>query len=194
VSVRPKQTLQLPNVVASTFGRSGVARGVIDIQPLKGSLAVDARLRTTFAGGNIGATLPLFGRSAGLRLGDRQLFAGVEDSRRAALTAKTPGTSRASLILQETTGSAATVQVSVLFADGRSIVASSASKTFRLGAGEMVVIDDVAEEILGSSRETAFGDLHDVQIQIRVTEGSGAVLPLIVAGQNDSGDVAVRWQ
>ncbi len=51
---------------------------------------------------------------------------------------------------------------------------------------------DMLRGVAGASRETAFGDLHNLQLQLEVVSGDGAVIPFVVVTENATGDSLLR--
>ena len=52
-------------------------------------------------------------------------------------------------------------------------------------------IADLARDLIGDERDD-LGDLHDMRIDLVVTEGSGTVVPLIISTENATRDAIVR--
>jgi len=55
-------------------------------------------------------------------------------------------------------------------------------------------VPNIARAILGDTRESDLGDLRDIQLEIRVIGGEGAVTPFVIASDNGSGDAIVRLE
>ena len=129
---------------------------------------------------------------AGLRLGKSAVFSGLEDSTAKTVEGAVPGTYRTAYGLLETAGAPVTIRAAVLLADGRSLVSTVAARRFDLAAGQLVVVPDMVRSIVGADRDAQYPDLHDVQLQIEVVGGSGAVIPFVTVTDNATGDSMMR--
>lgn len=188
VTIPPRATLTLEDVVARTFGRSGKVTAALTYEPVAGEVSIAAHVRNVSGG----AAIPVVRSASGLRLGESQVFAGLDDAQVGRVDKGEPGTYRSNLVLQETAGARVKVRASLLFADGRAIVATNLSRDFDLAPREMVTLERISRAIIGAARDTQYGDLHGMQLQVRVIEGDGALLPLIVVTENGSNDSLVR--
>lgn len=77
---------------------------------------------------------------------------------------------------------------------GRSLTSAVLSREFQLGPGQQVVMSDLVKGIAGEARERELGELHNLQLQITVTSGRGAVVPFVVVTDNGTGDTLLRLQ
>ena len=194
ISLAARETRTIDDVVGSLFRRRGVSTGWVAIEPRRGAaLAVTARVITSGSGGTL-ASVPVVSSTAGLRLGQAQLLAGVDDSRQTTVDAKLGGTTSTTIGLAETAGKSATVRVSMLYFDGTALAATLTSKEFAVGANSVLLLPNIARAIVGDARERELGDLRDIQLEIRVTAGEGSVTPFAIATDNGSGDAIVRLE
>lgn len=162
------------------------------VTPLReGQIIVTARtFRTTT--GTSGTAVPIMTASSGLRLGQSQRFSSISDSTAATVAASKPGTFRTSLGLVETGGAAVTVRASVLLSEARALASSVITRSFSLGPNQQIYLEDLVRGIAGDSRETALGELHNLQLLIEVVSGQGAVVPYLIATDNATGDSLLR--
>lgn len=187
LTVAPRRTRRVTDVLADLFNVSNGA-GSLVWSPIRG--AVHMQARTLRSGDNPGATvIPLLQRDAGLRLGETRTFAGVEDS--ATANEGSRGAMRSEIILQEVAGSRARVRLTLWYASARALTATAVSQEIELTPGEARNLGAAGLAILGARRED-HGDLHNMQLQVRVVEGEGAVQPLVRVVETSSGDSALR--
>ncbi len=183
-----RTTKSYADVVGSIAGSA--ATGSLEITPRRGSVTASARLRIGEACGNCGALLPVVPAGSGLRAGQMQRFSGIDGASAATIAARKPGTFRAGFGILETSGSPVRVRASLKLADGRSPVASVLQRSFSLGAGAAVTFDDLAAALYGDARGEA--DLHDLQVDFEVVEGTGSAVVWVTATDNATGDAIVR--
>jgi hypothetical protein len=194
VSLAPRETRSLDDVVPTLFGVQGDAAGWIAIEPRRGApIAVSARVVTGGAAPST-ATVPVASLSSGLRLGQTQLFAGIDDARQAAIDEHLGGTTSTTLGIAETGGKRTTVRASMVYFDGSLLAARVTSREFVVGANSVLLVPNITRAIAGDARERELGDLRDIQLEIRVTAGDGAITPFVVATDNGSGDAIVRLE
>lgn len=186
VTVASHQTLVLSNI------GSPVPLGQVVITPHGGPLYATCRDYHAAAGGTVGAAIPVLPRTSGIVLGQSHIFTGLEDPTSATIAAAAPGTYRSALALIETAGHTATVQLKIAISPAGSLVAALLTKTVTLQPNQQLLLDPILAALAGSDRDTAFGDLHGMKLEIDVTSGDGVVLPLIVVTDNGSGDTYVR--
>jgi Leucine-rich repeat (LRR) protein len=191
VILDPKKTTTIADAAAPAS--SATAQIVID--PTRGSVVVTAR-SYRLGKGTYGSAIPVVASGSGLRVGQIQTFADLHDSTAATVAAATPATFRTGYGFVETAGQAATIRARVVIVESRSLVAAKATITrdFQLAPHQQIVLDDLVRSIAGASRETEFGDLHGLQLQIEVTGGGGAVVPFVIVIDNGSGDSLVRLE
>ena len=189
VMVGPKKTVVLSDAAVS----APTAAANIVVDPTRGSVVVTARSYRSSAH-TYGAAVPVVSAASGLRVGQSQTFADLHDSTAATVAARTPGTFRTSYGFVETAGKAATVRASMTIVEARTVFAvrATVAREFQLAPHQEIVLDDLVRSIAGAGRETEFGDLHGLQLQLEITAGDGAVLPFVVVTDNGSGDSLVR--
>jgi len=191
---RPRETLSLPNVVSSTFGRSN-STGSIVLVPARGaSLAMSARLYSPRGSGTIGTAVPVVAAASGLRRGQFDVFSGIEESTNAAATLSFPGTSRTRFGIVETSGVSVKVRATIVLSEGASRVSTVVSRDFSMGPRELLYIDSLSDAMFGPSRDEAFGALHNLQIRFELVEGSGAARVFVLNVDNQSGDEILRLE
>lgn len=186
VTIEPRATAAIPDLMALLGAAPG--DGFAVFEPSE-SLVVTARAS---ADGR-GTSLPSIAASSGLRLGQSQTFSGIEDSRASTAAARAPGTYRTSLTLMESSGGSVKVRATLLLPSGRRLNAM-VFRDFDLAPNGVVVADRLAASILGPTRETAYPDLHDLQLLLEVVGGDGAVVPLLKVVENATGDSSVRLE
>ncbi|MGH9457302.1 MAG: fibronectin type III domain-containing protein, partial [Thermoanaerobaculia bacterium] len=191
VTVSARQTLHLPDVVRSIRGSNG--RGSLTIAPLQGQIVAAARTERR-AGGALDSvtSLPVVRDTTGLRLGQTQRFAALEDPTAATIAAQTPGTFRTGFGFVETSGQSATIRASVWLHDGRSPISQLLGRDFALGPNEVLLVDRLGHALFGESRDASLPDLHDLQVEFEVISGTGSVMPFVVITDNASGDALLR--
>jgi Leucine-rich repeat (LRR) protein len=191
VIVGAKKTITVSDAAAPAS--TAFAQLVVD--PTRGSVVVTARSYRSSAR-TFGSAIPVVAASSGLRVGQTQTFADLHDSTAATVAAATPATFRTGYGFVETAGETATVRVSVTIVETRGPIAarSTVTREFELGARQQIVLDDLVRSIAGAARETEFGDLHGLQLQVEVIRGGGAVVPFVIVTDNGSGDSLVRLE
>lgn len=192
VSVPPMTTLLIDDVLLRRFNRSGRADGAIIATVVQGSLVFSSRTRISAAGVARGSAIPVVAPKAGLRLGEAQVFAAIADAKKTTIDAAEAGTYKTSLLLQETSGEGAKVRVSLLFADGKAVVASNIARDYDIAPDQTLSLERVSREIIGAARDSDYDDLFGMQLQVRVIDGEGSILPLAVVTENASGDTMIR--
>lgn len=185
LTLAPMQSLRLEDVVATVFARRG-SRGQIIVEPDGGAVAIDARVSS----GDGGYDVPVLGRDPGLRLGQSVTIAGLEDP--ALASRETAIGSASGFVLIETTGQPVTVRTTVRLIDGRLIGSVQVRRTFTLQPWEILLAEDLGRAIIGPQRDALLGDLHDVQLQIEVISGDGAVVAGVLERELSTGDQALH--
>lgn len=186
------QTKSWRNCLAELFGITGADEGSILIRPTIGELTaaawVTARNGTTETSVTSVPAIPA-GNSIGINTERR--FYSVADFSTVSLNSGVAAAVTPTLGLVETTGSAATVEVSVGYGIDRATAGVSQKKTFSLSASQTLLVDDVVRNVVGTARENA-PDLYSVTIAVKVTAGSGRVLPFVLSTAASSGDRMIR--
>ncbi len=176
ITVAAGATLTMAN--AGSLSSSAVASLVI--VPTHGDLVITAR--THHASG--GSAIPVLPATAGLRLGQSQVFAGLDDS----------SAVRTSYGLTESSGANVKVRVRIIIDESNPLTATITSKTFTLAAGEQAFLPELVRSFAGNQRDTLFGDLHNLTLEFEVIEGDGSVVPFVIATDIASGDSNVVVQ
>jgi Leucine-rich repeat (LRR) protein len=140
------------NDVVSLIGGGGP--GYIVVTPVRGHFAVSS------------PSVAIRSESSGLRLGQRQTFAGIEST-----AAETSGFGAI-----ESAGKSARIRATLVYQDGRSVYATVVSRDYAIAARGTVIVDDVVMSILGSRLE-----LHNLQVTFQIIEGDGAVTPFLIS-------------
>jgi len=194
MTVGARETATLDDVAATMLGRAGFARGSLEIAA-EGAISASARLSGAGEGGGTrGAGIPLVSSTAGMRLGQSRIFSGLDDVRETTFDARVAGTSRTSFGFAETAGSAVTVRVSVFVFSGAALAGTRVSRDIDLQPWETMIFDGMLRSIVGASRETLFGDLRNLQLEVQVVEGDGSVVPFVIATDSGSGDLRFRLE
>lgn len=177
VTLAPYASLVMPSVDSTV--------SYIRFVSAAGAVSVNARSLRTSGANTFGSGLPALPASAAIGSGDLKRFAGVED---AAV--------RTNLVLIEAAGQGVTVKVTLRYAfvAGSTVAASAvSSKEYSVSGSQMLVIGDVARDVIGSVRGS-FGDLHNMELDVEVSGGAGRVLPFLQAVDSGSGDTVVRTE
>ncbi|HUP49102.1 MAG TPA: hypothetical protein VNA04_09975 [Thermoanaerobaculia bacterium] len=181
------------------FGAAVGAVGYLRIATSdQGDVAVAARLATTPSGSSrrLGTAIPVIPPSSALRLGNKRFFASIEDAGADSVTQRVGGTFRTSLGMVEISGSEVTVRATLRFAysfSGLTSVRGEVSKVYTLAPSELLFIPELAKEIIGQGR-SELRDLHDLQLEIEVTGGTGSIVPYLLSTDNGSGDSVMRYE
>jgi hypothetical protein len=175
-TLQPFESLFVPSVSATT--------AYVKVISAARAMSVNARSVRVVDGKSFGTGLPALPTSAAIASGDLKRFAGVEDS----------SSFSTNLILIESNNQTATVRVTLryTFIAGATVSANAvSSKEYSVAASQFLVINDLARDVIGSQRD-AFGDLHNMELDIEVSGGSGRVLPYLHTIDKGSGDMVVR--
>ena len=105
-----------------------------------------------------------------------------------------PGTYRTRFGLVETGGESAVVRARIFLDEGRSLASSAIYRDFQIGKGQQIVVEELVRAIVGATRDTALGDLHNLQLRIEVIQGRGSVVPFVVIIDNATGDSLLRLE
>jgi hypothetical protein len=178
VTVPVRQTLTIDDVAPSSSAQTLV------IEPLRGEITATSRASTAGATGSFGTAVPVVSAQSGLRIGQGQIFSGLEDS----------SASRTDYGFVETGGAATTIRATLLLSDARSLFTTVISKDFRLDAGGFIFVNNLVKSILGPTRDTQYGDLHNLQLQLEVTEGAGSILAFVTVTDTATGDAVLRLE
>lgn len=190
VTIGAMKTALVPGVGAN----ASTTTAHLIVTPLKGELAVTARSFASAASGTVGTAIPVLSATAGLRLGQRQIFFAIEDSTSGTVAAGTPATFRTSYGLSETSGASVRVRASIVIDETHALVSATTSRTFELAPRQQIVLPELLRSFAGSSRDSLFGDLHDLKLEIEVIEGNGSVVPFVIVTDNGTNDSVLRLQ
>ncbi|MBI2214372.1 MAG: hypothetical protein HYU52_12060 [Acidobacteria bacterium] len=195
VNLAPNRSYVVQDIVKTLFNVAGDSLGYIVVEPLGRSIAVTSRTYTTVSGSaaTFGTAVPAIPLSAALGTGGKRVIAGLQDSSLATLSAATPGTFRTNVDMVETVGASATVRITLLFADGRSLAGTVASKTYEIAPRQLFRINRITNDILGAARAD-YGDIRNLQLKFEVIGGSGRVIPTVSSTDNGTGDSILRVQ
>lgn len=187
------------NVVATLFERPAPSVGYLIVRPAAGSsILASSRTYTTDnapAPKTFGTAVPAIARTAGIARGQAKTIGGLRDTTAATVSERRPGSYRLNIGLVESSGKPATVKLSALFFDGRSLAVGQfvAQKEYQLGANEWRQVNLAISDILGDGR-AAYGDLDNVQIKAEVTAGDGRVTVYATQTDNGTGDTVLRLE
>ncbi|MGZ4809450.1 MAG: hypothetical protein ACXV7D_09000, partial [Thermoanaerobaculia bacterium] len=149
---------------------------------------------TSGTGGAFGTALPAIPVSAAIAINQTHRFTGIDDAGATSVSAGTPGTYRASLMLMETAGQSAKVRVTLNFTlpgGTRTTGTVTAQREFSVAASQHMLITDLAATVIGSQRAN-YGDLRNLQVDVDVIEGGGRVIPAAASTDNSTGDLMIR--
>lgn len=195
LSLNAGESRVISDVLVSLFNVSGDAVGYLEFTPSSGSVIMTSRTYTTVstAAATFGAAVPTLPMSSGLRMGEFRRFGGIDDAALATTQAGRPATFRTNLGLVEISGQPASVRVTLHFSPSpRSASQAVISGTFNLAANQFRLINRITRELLGTSRDTNFGDLRNMQLDVEVIGGSGQVVPFTSSIDNGTGDSILR--
>lgn len=197
ITVDPRHAFLSDDVVTSLFGLSTDSSGYIVFTPTLGSFSVQSRTYTTPSGksATLGTAMPALAVSQSLRIGQVRRIAGLEDASLNTIGAARPATFRSNFALVETAGESATVRVTVTFsatAGAKTASQITASKEYTLAPHQFLPVGGITRDVVGSERETAFGDLHNVQVDFQVITDTGAATVYTTSVDNGTGDSLMR--
>jgi len=175
VTIPARQTITIDD--AGTFMGLSSSQSLVVETALRSEIAVTSRM----SAGSIGTAIPVVPSRSGLRVGQGQIFAGLEDS----------SAVRTDYGFIETSGSKTTIRATLLLSDARSLFTTVVTRDFAINASSFVFVNELVKSVLGSLR-SQYGDLHDLQLQLEVVEGTGSVLPFVISTDNKSGDQTLR--
>jgi hypothetical protein len=194
VTLNPLSSITMPDLLSGQFALPKDSSGYLTISSTA-DLAINARTFVhTSQSGTIGTGIPAIPSSSTLIPGESRFFTGIEDASPAAVANRAPATYRTNLGLIETAGQPATVTVTLryYFPAGYLLFGYAASsKDFALSPGQFLLVTDLMKTVIGDVRNT-FGDLHNVQVEIKVSGGNGRVLPLLQTIDNGTADTILH--
>ncbi len=187
-SVDPGAMLTVNDLVHELKGSGSATSGYVVVEMISGESIIAAALIRDTGEDQLVSQIPVFPDSRGLRLGQSVIYSGLEDSTAQAVLDRRPASFRTAFGIAETAGSPVTVRATVGFAGKSPLVSSTISKDFVLGARQTVVIRDLLRGVLGEQRDARLGDMKNVQLTLKVTDGEGAVTTFVQETENSSGD------
>lgn len=198
VTIAPRQTTSLNDVIGSLFNLSSTSGYLIVTPVAGGTFAVTSRTYAT-VGDNpatYGTHVPVLATAAALKLGALRTLGAIEDASLATVSSKRPATFRTNFGLVETSGNPVTVRVTLRFnyAAGSKVSAvGTASKEYALAANQFLQVNGMTTDIIGASRESV-GDLRGVQADFQIVNGSGAVTIFTSSTDNGTADSILRTE
>lgn len=190
VTIGARKTVVVPSAGAS----AATPNAHLVVEPLKGEVAVTARSYASASTGTVGTALPVLAATAGLRLGQTQTFSGLEDSTGATVNAATPGTFRTSYGFAETSGAPVRVRARIFIDEAHALVTATTVRTFDLAPRQQVVLGELLRSFAPDNRDTLYGDLHDLTLELEVIGGSGSIVPFVITTDNGTGDSVFKVQ
>jgi Leucine-rich repeat (LRR) protein len=194
IALDPLSSTTISDLLSTRFAVPSDSIGYLTITPAAG-VAITARTYTSSAQpGTAGTGVAAIPVSSTLTAGQAKYFAGIEDASPTSITANAPATYRTNLGIIETAGQPVSVRVTMRYSFPAGLLLSGhaeSAKDFVLSPGQFLLVTDAATAIIGDAR-SSFGDLHNVQIEIQVTDGNGRVLPFLQSIDNGTGDVILR--
>jgi Leucine-rich repeat (LRR) protein len=186
LTIAPRTTIVLRNAAAGA--QTPTAQLVIT--PTRGELVATARSSLA----NKGTAIPVLAATAGLRLGQSQGFTGLDDSTSTTVANGTPATFRTGYGLVETGGGSARVRATIIVDEAHALVSAFTSRTFDLAPRQQLYLSEVLRSFAGATRDSVYGDLHDLTLELEMIGGDGAVVPFIIETDNGTGDSVLRVQ
>jgi Leucine-rich repeat (LRR) protein len=182
------------SVVSSAGANASTTTAHLVVEPLKGEVVVTARSYALTGGGSVGTAIPVLAATAGLRLGQSQVFTSLEDSTSTTVNAATPATFRTSYGFAETSGASVRVRARILIDEAHALVTATTTRTFDLAPRQQIVLPELLRSFAGDARDTLYGDLHDLTLELEVIGGSGSVVPFLIVTDNGTSDSVMRVQ
>jgi hypothetical protein len=198
ISLGPRQSSMLGDVVGTTFSVTSDSTGYLMLTPGAGSLAIASRTFTTVgsSAGTFGTGVPALSFASALRAGGTKPIAGLSDASRSTVVAGRAGTFRTNFALMETSGAPVTVRVTFRFtfaAGAKTQGTGAASRAYAMNGNQFLLLNSIAGEILGPARLT-YGDLTNVEADFQVISGAGAVMLFTSSVDNATGDSILRTE
>ncbi|MHB0971570.1 MAG: hypothetical protein ACYC7A_02915 [Thermoanaerobaculia bacterium] len=194
--LEPRETRVLPDIAGSFFAVPGDSLGFIIITPESGTFAVTSRTYTTLAASSAeyGTGVPTLPLSSAMRLGETRRIAGIDDASLQTILAHRPATFRTNLGLLETGGASAKVRITLHFTYPAGTIAAvrTATREFDLAPYQYQQLNNIARRIIGESRDTEYGDLRNMQMDLTLISGEGRVMFYTSSTDNGSGDALLR--
>lgn len=198
VSLGARQTNVVSDVIGSTFNITTDTVGYLIFTPTTGSFVVTSRTYTTVAGqpATFGTGVPTIAASGAMRAGALRPIGNLDDAARSTIIAARPATFRTNFALMETAGGTVNVRVTLKFsypAGSKVQAVGSAFKDYTLSPNQFLLINGIATEILGASRDS-IGDLRGLEAHFQVLSGNGALAVFTSSIDNGTGDSILRTE
>jgi hypothetical protein len=198
ITLGPRQSSIVADVIGTLFALpSGV--GYLVFTPVTGSFAMTSRTYTTVADQpkTFGTHAPAMATAAALKVGSVRPIAGLDDATQGTIAAERPATFRTNFGMMETSGSPATVRVTLRItmpAGTKTTAVGVASKDYPLSGRQFVLLNNIVSEIVGSAARDALGDLKNIEADFQVISGSGSVIVFTSSVDNGTGDSSLRTE
>ncbi|MGA7615944.1 MAG: fibronectin type III domain-containing protein [Thermoanaerobaculia bacterium] len=193
ISLTAHQTRVVQDVVGTLFPSLGGTVGFMTVTPTRGAALVTSRTFATQDGvdGTFGTGVPTLPGSFALHAGQKRIIAGLDVASVKTIGAKTPATFRTNLILVETSGAPATAKVTVIYAEVGHLATGTrlVSRSIELKPYDLQIMN--VTSLIGEVNP-GVGDLRNVQLEIRITGGAGAVIPMTSSVDNGTADQTLR--
>ncbi|MBI2214030.1 MAG: hypothetical protein HYU52_10320 [Acidobacteria bacterium] len=169
--------------------------GYLVLEPASGSVAVTSRTYATQDGvpGTYGTAVPTLPLSRTIRLGQSKTIAGLDVASAKTIGAKTPATFRTNLFLVEASGASAKVRINVVYADRSQAAFGSRLITKMLDLAPNQIYQTNLTQLIAETNPNV-DDLRNVQLELRVVDGSGAVFAFTSSIDNGSADQILRTE
>ncbi|MFL6248588.1 MAG: fibronectin type III domain-containing protein [Thermoanaerobaculia bacterium] len=161
--------------VASIAGTS-IAHVVIEPER-GGQVVVTARTHDA----DSGSAIPVVSATAGLRLGQSQVFSGLDDT--ASL--------RTGYGFVETGGATTKVRARIIISETNSLVSTITDRTFTLAPREQLFLPELIRSFAGNRRDS-LGDFSELVLELEVIEGTGAIVPFVMTTDVGTEDVSIQ--
>jgi hypothetical protein len=189
------QSSVVTDVLTTMFNLTGDQVGYLLYIPTSGTVTITSRTYTTVSGqvATFGTGVPTIPADAGLRAGQRRRFGGIEDSSLAAINSARGGTFRTNVGIVEIAGQPVTVRVTLRFTAGTQASAAQAvvTKDYALAARQFFQINGITRDMV-PNRDANYGDLRNMQLDVQVLSGAGAVVVYTSSVDNGTGDSILR--
>jgi hypothetical protein len=172
--IAPRATAILRDVAGSAT--SSVAQVVVTP---RGELVVSARTHD----GSGGSAVPVLAATAGLRLGQGQVFSGLEDSE----------STKTGYGLVETSGADVSVRARLIIDTSSSVYSAATERTLTIPAGGQLYLPELLRSFAGGG-EIPVKDVHGLVLELQVIGGNGSVVPFLISTDSTSNDPSIVVQ
>jgi hypothetical protein len=190
-----RESLVVSDFVATSFPDLTNPLGYLEFRPDQGGFSLTSRTFATNPAlqGTYGTAVPALPRGSALRLGQSKIIAGLDVASLQTINARKPGTFRTNVGLVEIAGQSATVEVQVIYADIKQLVAGIRLTTVTYDlAPHQSIIDGIVGRIAASNPNVT--DLRNVQLKFKVTKGQGAIIVYTSSIDNGTADQVLRTE